>query len=87
MNLFEAIPANLFSIFNSKNREIYVNTLFALRQSFKQELSIEKENLIHQLATTLHQDLLNLDIEEAEETNDGKKISKDALSNLFLLIF
>ena len=80
MNLFEAIPANLFSIFNSKNREIYVNTLFALRQSFKQELSIEKENLIHQLATTLHQDLLNLDIDEAEETNDGKKLSKDALS-------
>ena len=79
MNLFEAIPVNLFSIFNSKNREIYVNTLFALRQSFKQELSIEKEKLIHQLANTLHQDLLNLDMEE-EEYNDGKKISKDALS-------
>ena len=78
MNLFEAIPANLFSIFNSKNREIYVNTLFALRQSFKQELSIEKENLIHQLANTLHQDLLNLDLDEEE--NDGKKLSKDALS-------
>ena len=69
MNLFEAIPANLFSIFGSKNREIYVNTLFALRQSFKQELSIEKEKLIHQLANTLHQDLLNLDLEE-EESND-----------------
>jgi len=80
MNLFEAIPANLFSIFNSKNREIYVNTLFALRQSFKQELSIEKENLIHQLANTLHQDLLNLDIEEAEALNDGKKLGRDALT-------
>ena len=78
MNLFEAIPANLFSIFNSKNREIYVNTLFALRQSFKQELSIEKELLIQQLANSLHQELLNLDVEE-EET-DGKKISKDAMS-------
>ena len=79
MNLFEAIPANLFSIFNSKNREIYVNTLFALRQSFKQELSIEKENLIHQLANTLHQDLLNLDLEDDEELN-GKKIGRDALT-------
>ena len=78
MNLFEAIPTNLFSIFNSKNREIYVNTLFALRQSFKQELSIEKEKLTNQLANTLHQDLLNLDVEE-EET-DSKKISRDALS-------
>lgn len=80
MNLFETIPANLFSIFNSKNREIYVNTLFALRQSFKQELSIEKETLIHQLANTLHQELLNLDMDEAEELNDGKKLSKDAIT-------
>ena len=79
MNLFEAIPANLFSIFNSKNREIYVTTLFALRQSFKQELAIEKELLIQQLANTLHQDLLNLDIDE-EDATDGKKISKDATS-------
>ncbi len=80
MNLFEAIPTNLFSVFNSKNRETYVNSLFALRQSFKQELSIEKEKLIHQLADTLHQDLLNLDMEEAELHNDGKKLSKDALT-------
>ena len=79
MNLFEAIPANLFSIFNSKNREVYVTTLFALRQSFKQELSIEKELLIQQLANSLHQELLNLDVEE-EDNNDGKKISKDAMS-------
>lgn len=79
MNLFEAIPTNLFSIFNSKNKEIYVNTLFALRQSFKQELSIEKEKLIHQLSDALYQDLINLDMEE-EEQNDGKKISKDTLS-------
>ena len=80
MNLFEAIPKNLFSIFNSKNRETYVNALFALRQSFKQELTIEKENLIRQLANNLHQDLLNMDMEEAEELNDGKKLSRDAMS-------
>ncbi len=80
MNLFEAIPKNLFSIFSSKNRETYVNALFALRQSFKQELTIEKENLIRQLANNLHQDLLNMDMEEAEELNDGKKLSRDAMS-------
>lgn len=79
MNLFEAIPLNLFTIFNSKNKEIYVNTLFALRQSFKQELTIEKETLIRQLANNIHQDLMNLDISE-EELSDGKKINKDALS-------
>ena len=41
---------------------------------------IEKENLIRQLANNLHQDLLSMDMEEAEELNDGKKLSRDAMS-------
>lgn len=80
MALFEVIPANLFSIFNSKNKDIYVSSLFLLRQSFKQELVIEKENLIHQLSSVLSAELLSLDIDEEEPFNDGKKINKDALS-------
>ena len=74
MSLFEVIPTNLFSIFNSKNKNIYVSALFVLRQTFKQELIIEKEKLIQQLATVLSTELLALDTEEEEEKfNDGKK--------------
>ena len=80
MALFEVIPANLFSIFNSKNKDIYVSSLFLLRQSFKQELVIEKENLIHQLSSVLSTELLSIDIDEEEPFNDGKKLNKDAMS-------
>jgi len=80
MSLFEVIPANLFSVFNSKNKNIYVSSLFLLRQAFKQELVIEKEKLIQQLSSVLSNELLSIDIDEEEPFNDGKKLNKDALS-------
>ena len=80
MSLFEVIPTNLFSIFNSKNKNIYVSSLFVLRQAFKQELVIEKDKLIQQLSSVLSTELLSLDIDEEEAFNDGKKLNKDAMS-------
>ncbi len=80
MGLFEVLPTNLFSVFNSKNKNIYVSALFVLRQAFKQELVIEKDTLIHQLSSTLSTELLSLDTDEEEVFNDGKKLNKDALS-------
>ena len=80
MGLFEVLPTNLFSIFNSKNKNIYVSSLFLLRQAFKQELVIEKEKLIQQLSSVLANELMEIDIEEEESFNDGKKLSRDALS-------
>ena len=80
MGLFEVLPSNLFSVFNAKNKDVYVSSLFLLRQAFKQELVIEKDKLIQQLSTVLSTEILSLDIEEEETFNDGKKLNKDALS-------
>lgn len=80
MGLFEVIPSNLFSVFNSKSKDVYVSSLFLLRQAFKQELVIEKDKLIQQLSTVLSTEILSLDIEEAENFNDGKKLNKDTSS-------
>ena len=80
MCLFEVLPSNLFSVFNSKNKDIYVSSLFLLRQAFKQELVIEKEKLVQQLSSVLSNELMSIDIEEEEAFNDGKKLSRDALS-------
>ena len=80
MGLFEVVPSNLFSIFNSKSKDVYVSSLFVLRQAFKQELVIEKDKLIQQISTVLSNEILTLDIEEEEVFNDGKKLNKDATS-------
>lgn len=80
MGLFEVIPSNLFSIFNSKSKDVYVSSLFLLRKVFKQELVIEKDKLIQQLSTVLSSEIMTLDFEEEETFNDGKKLSRDALS-------
>lgn len=80
MALFEVIPNNLFSIFNSKNKNTYVSSLFVLRQAFKQELVIERDKLVQQLSSVLSNELLSLDLDDEEVFNDGKKLNKDAMS-------
>ena len=80
MGLFEVIPSNLFSVFNSQSKDVYVSSLFLLRQAFKQELVIEKDKLVQQLSTVLSKEIMSIDIEEAESFNDGKKLNRDTLS-------
>ncbi len=80
MNLFEIIPVNLFSILNSKNKDIYVSSLFVIRQAFKQKLMIDKEVLVQELVTALAKEIINLDLQDEEQDTDISKVSKDATS-------
>lgn len=74
MKLFEILPANLFSILSSKNREIYVEALFVLRRAFKQEMSINKPDLVAMLIANLEEIMLKIDLAAEEmETSTGEK--------------
>lgn len=79
MELFEAIPPKLFTIFSTKNREIYVSALMTLRQAFKQETLIEKNALTLQLVNNLNNTIFNLDFEEEQEYQ-SEKLLKDSKS-------
>lgn len=79
MELFNVIPSNMFSVFTSKNKEVYASSLLILRQLFKQEVMIEKEKLTSSLINSLEQQLYSIDMSEENEV-DVNKIGKDALS-------
>lgn len=63
MKVFEILPAGFFRILTGKNREIYVEALLALRRSFKQAMHIDRSDLQNQIAATLADIGLVLDIE------------------------
>lgn len=75
MRLFDILPQNLFSILSSKNKDIYVESLFVIRKAFKQEISITKTDLIAMLVADLDDKMLELDI-AAEET-EGNDLSSE----------
>ena len=52
MELFNVLNPNMFGLLTSKNRDIYLSSLFVLRKSFLQEFNIEKEKLINQMMKT-----------------------------------
>lgn len=53
MNLYDVIPENLFSVLVSKNKNLYVKTLFVLLDAFKQHLKISKDELISMINARL----------------------------------
>ena len=71
MGLFSRIPDRFFSILVSQKKELYVQALFLLRQAFKTELVIRREELIAMLMDSLEEDFENADFSEeaAEESS------------------
>ena len=72
MNIFDKIPENFFSILVSKNKNIYIDALFVLREAFKQEMTISKENIISRLINNLEEEFYKEDFSEEDETNELK---------------
>ncbi len=71
MKLFEVLPHNLFSVLTSKNKEIYTEALFVIRRAFKQEMSINKSDLVSMLIANLDEIIYNMDLSEEEDNDSG----------------
>ena len=70
MELFNVLQPNMFGLLTSKNRDIYLSSLFVLRKSFLQEFNIEKEKLINQIASHIEKNFYNVEIDD--DTSDEK---------------
>ncbi len=73
MKLFEVLPQNLFSILVSKNRNLYVDALFVLRKAFKQEMTINRSDLVAMLVANLDESMLEMDMEAEKEEFDSQE--------------
>ncbi|MCH5193723.1 MAG: hypothetical protein J1F11_07160 [Oscillospiraceae bacterium] len=66
MNLYDVIPENLFSVLASKNKGLYVKTLFVLLEAFKLHLKISKDDLISMIISKLEDEIIMADFSEDE---------------------
>lgn len=66
LNLYDVIPENLFSVLASKNKWLYVKTLFVLLEAFKQHLKISKDELISMIISKLDDDIMSADFSDEE---------------------
>lgn len=85
MNLFEKIPENFFSILVSKNKDLYIQALFVLREAFKQEMIISKDNLISRLINSLETEFAQADFGEDIEEIEAPKENNISAKAYFLL--
>lgn len=64
MNLYDVVPENLFSILASKNKNLYVKSLFVLLEAFKKQLQISKLTITTMISSTLEDEILSADFSD-----------------------
>lgn len=78
LDLYEVIPENLFSILASKNKGLYVKSLFVLLDAFKQHLKISKDELVSMISARLDDDIISADFSDEELLESEHSISGKA---------
>ena len=73
MELFNVLNPNMFGLLTSKNRDIYLSSLFVLRKSFLQEFNIEKEKLINQISSHIENNFYNIEVKDDTEDENSAK--------------
>lgn len=78
MNLYDVIPENLFSVLASKNKSLYVKTLFVLLEAFKLHLKISKDELVSMISAKLDDEIISADFSDEELLESEQSISGKA---------
>ena len=86
MGLFSRVPDRFFSILVSQKKELYVQALFVLRQAFKTELVIRREDLIVMLMDSLEEDFVNADFSEEAAEESGTENAENLSGKAHLLL-
>lgn len=76
MNLFDVIPENLFSVLSSQNKRIYVNALMIIKECYKQEMSMPKDEVASAIAAKMEDEIIQMQLEESEYENNEKERSE-----------
>lgn len=64
MDLYEIVPEYLFSVLVSKNKRLYVNSIFVLLDAFKTHLQISKDALVSMLIAALENEIISADLSD-----------------------
>ncbi len=76
--MFETLPDNFFNLLVSKNRDLYISALFAIRKAIRQDLYLTREELARRIAISMEDEIKDANIDDEE---DGK-FDKEDLSSV-----
>lgn len=75
MKLFDRLPDNFFSLLSSKNKDIYVDALFVLRGTYKENVLIYKDELVSRLISSLEDKMMDMEEEDMPEDRSTSSIA------------
>lgn len=86
MNLFTKIPDRLFNVLASKNKELYVQAMFIVRDAFTTELTMKRTDLVSMLIGSLEDSLIEADFSEELGPEDSPENSENLSGKAHFII-
>lgn len=86
MELFKVLPETIFRPMVSVNREIYLDALFVVRECYKQELMIRKDDLVTRLIGKIEDRILDMQLEEDVDAEEFGKIGDNLSGRAYFLV-
>lgn len=87
MEFFEVFPQNFFSLFASRNREIYAEALLVLHRHYRQETRLRKTELVSRLVAGMETRMLELEAEEGDLYGLGEDVNLSGRAHFLLRKF
>lgn len=76
MELFEAIPINLFSVLASPNKILYAKILFLIEDIFRNSLKIRKEEILIRIMASFENEIIECTFEDEEYNDEDNNVSE-----------
>lgn len=86
MTLFDVVPDRFFSILSSKNKVLYSEALFIIRDALNEDMSIRRQDLIGRIASRLEFMLESSDLGEDDDSFNNMKSPYDRANAVFNIL-
>lgn len=83
--MFDTLPSTFFNLLVSKNRDLYVSALFAIRKAIRQDLYLTREELARRIAISMEDEIKSASLDDDESKFESEDLSSVNSKALYII--
>ncbi len=84
--MFETLPPNFFNLLVSKNRDLYISSLFVLRKAIRQVLDLTRDEFVERLQIALDEKFKNSNLYDDDEQEQTEVKLENNSSKAYFIV-
>ena len=83
--MFDTLPNTFFNLLVSKNRDLYVKALFAIRKAIRQDLYLTREDLARRIAISMDEDIKAANLDDEDDKFESEDLNSTNSKALYII--